>query len=92
VNLRRHLALGLALAVCGFGCVASPPDPDPLTAVPVDEVRDRPGERPLRHATVRVRNLGCGFIATGSGVVVGDGLIATNRHVVDGACRLEINI
>jgi Trypsin-like peptidase domain len=91
VNLRRHLALGLALAVCGFGCVASPPDPDPLTAVPVDEVRDRPGERPLRHATVRVRNLGCGFIATGSGVVVGDGLIATNRHVVDGASRLEIN-
>ena len=91
VSLRR-LALGLVLAVSGSGCVAAPPSPDPLTAVPVDEVRDRPTERPLRHATVRVRNLGCGFIGTGSGVVVvGDALIATNRHVVEGASRLEIN-
>lgn len=89
--LRRRLALGLALSIAGYGCVAAPPDPDPLTEAPVDELRDGSTERSLRHATVRVRNLGCGFIGTGSGVVVGDGLIATNRHVVDGASQLEIN-
>ena len=87
--VRKVLALALALA--GTGCVAAPPDRDPLTATPVSEVRDQPADRPLRVATVRVRNLGCASLATGSGVVVEDGLIATNRHVVDGASRLEIN-
>ena len=83
--------LALALALAGTGCVAAPADRDPLTATPVSEVRDQPADRPLRVATVRVRNLGCASLATGSGVVVDDGLIATNRHVVDGASRLEIN-
>lgn len=89
--LCRRLALGLALTIAAYGCVAAPPDPDPLTATPVDELRGPSAERSLRHATVRVRNLGCGFIGTGSGVVLADGVIATNRHVVDGASRLEIN-
>ena len=84
-------ALGLVLAVAGAGCVADPAGYDPLTATAVDEIGDPPAERPLRLATVRVRNLGCGSIGTGSGVVVDEGLIATNRHVVDGASRLEIN-
>jgi hypothetical protein len=84
-------ALGLVLAVAGAGCVTAPGRQDPLTATPVDEIGDPPAERPLRLATVRVRNLGCRSLGTGSGVVVDDGLIATNRHVVDGASRLEIN-
>jgi hypothetical protein len=83
--------LGLVLAVAGAGCVTAPGRQDPLIATPVHEIGDPPAERPLRLATVRVRNLGCGSLATGSGVVVDEGLIATNRHVVDGASRLEIN-
>jgi hypothetical protein len=85
------MTLGLFLAVATAGCVAAPPDADPLVATPLREVRDPPGERPLRVATVRVRNVGCASLGTGSGVVVDEGLIATNRHVVDGASRLEIN-
>jgi hypothetical protein len=91
MSLLGRAALGLVLAAAGAGCVAAPAGHDPLTATPVDEIGDPPAERPLRLATVRVRNLGCGSLSTGSGVVVDDGLIATNRHVVDGARRLEIN-
>ncbi|MGH9229340.1 MAG: S1C family serine protease [Acidimicrobiales bacterium] len=90
MSLLGRAALGLVLAVAGAGCVAAPAGHDPLTATPVDEIGDPPSNRSLRHATVRVRNLGCGSLGTGSGVVVDDGLIATNRHVVDGARRLEI--
>lgn len=37
-----------------------------------------------RLATVRIEGLGCGGIVEGSGVVVGQGLVATNAHVVAG--------
>lgn len=73
------------------GCVTAPPATDPLTAKSVGEVRNEPVDRAVRTATVRIRNRGCGTLATGSGVVLGADLIATNRHVVDGASQLEIN-
>jgi S1-C subfamily serine protease len=40
-----------------------------------------------RDATVRVEGLGCGGLLEGSGFVAGQGLVATNAHVVAGISR-----
>ncbi|GAC1372568.1 MAG: MarP family serine protease [Candidatus Saccharimonadales bacterium] len=38
-------------------------------------------------ATVKIEGIGCGGVLDGSGFVVGDGLVATNAHVVAGIDR-----
>ena len=43
-----------------------------------------------RTALVRVVALGCAGRSVGSGVVVGDGRVLTNRHVVAGAAYVEV--
>jgi S1-C subfamily serine protease len=43
-----------------------------------------------RAALVRVVGLGCAGRSVGSGVVVGDGRVLTNRHVVAGAAYVEV--
>lgn len=48
-------------------------------------------ERVARRVTVRVRAVGCGRIGTASAVAVGRRLLVTNRHVVAGADRIELN-
>jgi S1-C subfamily serine protease len=48
-------------------------------------------ERRAAAVTVRVRNLTCEGVATGSGFVVDGGTLVTNRHVVAGAERLEVD-
>ena len=48
-------------------------------------------ERRASAVTVRVRNLTCEGVATGSGFVVDGGTLVTNRHVVAGAERLEVD-
>lgn len=47
-------------------------------------------DRSAEAATVRIRNLGCDSLSTGSGVVVGERELITNAHVVAGADKLEI--
>lgn len=49
-------------------------------------------ERRAEQATVRIRNLGCGAISLGSGVVIGPRRLLTNAHVIAGAERLEVNL
>ncbi len=49
------------------------------------------GQRHAREATVRVRNIGCAGIATGSGFALAPDILITNRHVLAGADRLEIS-
>jgi S1-C subfamily serine protease len=41
-------------------------------------------------ATVRIESPGCAGLLEGSGFVVGDGLVATNAHVVAGAQRIIV--
>lgn len=74
------------------------PKPASSALAPADEVAalSAPGvdarqRRRAREMTVRIRATGCGELATGSGFVIGDRLIVTNRHVVDGAGAVSIN-
>jgi S1-C subfamily serine protease len=63
----------------------------PTPIVEGTSVRARSIERRAREMTVRIRTTGCGELATGSGFAVGDGLIVTNRHVVEGAREVSLN-
>jgi S1-C subfamily serine protease len=48
-------------------------------------------ERRAETITVRVRNLSCAGLGTGSGFAIDHGTLITNRHVVAGASDLEVN-
>lgn len=71
------------------GCV-EPPD-EPLAAPPsieavqreVPEVAADSLERRAQESTVRVRSLGCRRFGLGSGFVLPDGVVVTNRHVIE---------
>ena len=41
--------------------------------------------------TLRVRNISCAGVATGSGFAVDKHTIITNRHVIEGAAALSLN-
>jgi S1-C subfamily serine protease len=49
-------------------------------------------ERRAAQITVRVRNLTCDGLGTGSGFAIDSSTLITNRHVVEGAQRLEVNL
>ena len=48
-------------------------------------------ERRAREMTVRIRATGCGALGTGSGFAVGEGVIVTNRHVIEDANTISLN-
>lgn len=97
--MRWRSAIVAAALVSLCSCVAQPAgtyepaavstasriDPDDLT-LRADQV-----DRDVREATVRVRARGCFGLGTGSGVVIGRHLLATNRHVVAGADELQVS-
>ncbi|MEZ5081683.1 MAG: trypsin-like peptidase domain-containing protein [Thermoleophilia bacterium] len=104
---RTLIALGvLLLPGCGL-VVDEPPAESPRELAPavtpeapaardIGDVRvpalSQDGyERRAERLTVRVRNLSCDGVATGSGFAVSTHELVTNRHVVAGAERLEIN-
>lgn len=99
----RRLAAGLCCAGALAGCLQAPPAepvPEPSPAEPAEDAEDASEARVLRadtierHArevTLRVRNRGCGGVATGSAIALGDDLLVTNRHVIEGAEVLEVN-
>lgn len=42
-------------------------------------------------AALRVRNVGCGGVAIGSGFAISDHVFVTNRHVIGGAALLQVS-
>jgi S1-C subfamily serine protease len=40
--------------------------------------------------TVRIRNIGCGELSTGTGFAIDDHTLVTNRHVVSGLATLQV--
>lgn len=85
-------ALALALLV---GCATSPP-PMPETRAATGPTSPPPTTSPntdsaARNITVRIRNIPCGGgVATGTGFLIDDHTLVTNRHVVQDAASIEL--
>jgi S1-C subfamily serine protease len=69
-----------------IGETTSPPTPTPgATTLSPD------GFRTTERVAVRVRNVGCGGVSTGSGFALSEDVLVTNRHVVAGAETLQVS-
>ncbi len=89
--------LTLAAALTASACAEdanlreiAPPEGATVTALSEDAQAKL--DQRLERAVVRVRNLTCTGLGTGSGFLVGDDRLITNHHVVDGAAELEVNL
>lgn len=92
-----------AAAVLGYRVAPqpAPAHPPKVTALAKDARRTLDAEpqklaqdtvtRAAERMTLRVRNISCAGVATGSGFAVDPHTIITNRHVLEGAAVLELN-
>jgi S1-C subfamily serine protease len=101
VTLRRAGA-AVGLVVLLAGCAALPQMPPP---VPTDAptVRSTPtisagsdqlspdGFDAIRRMAVRIRNVGCGEVSTGSGFALTPTTLVTNKHVVQDSAQLQVS-
>jgi len=88
-----------AVSLAGCGILPSSPSPVPNDFVP--QTTTSPGEMTgalspdgfsvAQRMTIRVRNIGCGFLATGSGFAIDEHTLVTNRHVVERAKNIEVS-
>lgn len=96
-------ALGTALVVASTGCAAlpDPPPPVPTSVVPssppaptaaADGTQLSPdGFDAAQRMAVRIRNIGCGALSTGSGFALDEHTLVTNRHVVADSAELQLS-
>lgn len=84
-------ALGRLVDRSGFPEVFADLQPAPLTGPPPEQL-PVPADvvQSATPSTVNVEAFGCGAGFEGSGFVVGDGLVATNAHVVAGADEIRL--
>ena len=101
--MTRFAAIALAgiatVAFAGCGILPAAPSPEPTNWVPT--VSTSPGANTgalspdgftnAQRMAVRVRNIGCGFLATGSGFALDEHTLVTNRHVVENAKTIEVS-
>src|SRR5690606_7959250 len=97
----RRTAAGLAALVLGLAPLAGCGDfptrpPDPVTAfVPSEPPVETPtgltpdGFDAVQRMAVRIRNVGCGSLSTGSGFAVDATTLITNKHVVADSAELQ---
>jgi S1-C subfamily serine protease len=100
------VAVALLLVGCGVQASA-PPEDEPTVSVPtleqvstdvpqavrveVPTIAASSARRRAQKLTVRVRNVSCLGIATGSGFAIDRDLLITNRHVLAGASTIEVS-
>jgi S1-C subfamily serine protease len=93
------LVAGLAL-VAGCGVLPELPQPLPDTVVPSfpaqagvqgSEHLSPDGFDAVRRTAVRIRNIGCNGLSTGSGFAIDATTLITNKHVVNDSRSLQIN-
>jgi S1-C subfamily serine protease len=94
----RVVALALVLTGCGTLPELPPrPEPaeigsDPAPTENSEATEWAPGGfSPAERVAVRVRNVGCGGVSTGSGFALSPSQLVTNRHVVAGATTLQVS-
>jgi S1-C subfamily serine protease len=92
--MRRALMMLSVLLLLG-GCgesqqLTSITAPD-STSTESTELHKDSVERSVKRMTLRIRNLSCQGVATGSGFAIDNHTLVTNHHVVDGAVVLEVN-
>jgi S1-C subfamily serine protease len=96
----RRLAAACAGAAVLTACSYLPPLPEPLvisetpvlrTPTPGAVTLSPDGFRTTERVAVRVRNVGCEGVSTGSGFAVDNDRLVTNRHVVTGATTLQVS-
>lgn len=102
--MTRRRVTGLAAcaltAMMLTGCAASEERPDPFVGPYVPEISpsaqvDRGALSPdgftqAQRMTVRVRNIGCQGLSTGTGFAIDAHTLVTNRHVVDNSRDIEV--
>ena len=89
---------GLVLtALVLAGCVEPPtalleaPEAIETEGFALPEVAATSVERRAQEVTVRVRSLGCEQFGLGSGFVLADGVVVTNRHVIEQPREVTVN-
>ena len=91
----------LALSGCGLAPVPPPVSSTPTrttaaarpvaaATVPARTIAAS-GFSAYERAALRVRNIGCGGVSSGSGFAISDRVFVTNRHVVSGAAVLQVS-
>jgi S1-C subfamily serine protease len=92
------IAACLVLASCSVIPTAPSDLPDEWvpsvspSAIPSESAASDFGYTDAENAAVRVRNVGCDGLATGSGFVLDEHTIVTNHHVVASTGRLEVTL
>jgi len=97
----HRLAIGvgaLVLAGCGaFPDLPPLPEPAEIGSEPTAPTSAEPTEwspggfSRAERVAVRVRNVGCGGVSTGSGFALSPNQLVTNRHVIAGASTLQVS-
>lgn len=81
------------IGLCSYLIVARVPPPvasEPREATSAPQLITESTAWKARSATVRIRVATCWGWGTGSGFIIGDKVIVTNRHVVEGYVNLDV--
>lgn len=100
MSLRSVASIAAACALVLSGCSMLPEAPGalPTDFVPAPSISPGEGAGALspdgfsaaQRMTVRVRNVGCGFLSTGTGFALDEHTLVTNRHVIEDSKKLQV--